>query len=117
MEWRAFNERYPRAHLVIGSYDPWENVWRPGRFAVLARLVVSLGPRGAWALQTVRRPPKAAIYVAYEMGEDAVKLQSAVRALPTTGRHLQRWITQTGFQFDRPEVHRLSGLISKQDGV
>jgi len=89
-----------------------------GRGGLLfSRLVVSLGPRGAWALQTVRRPPKAAIYVAYEMGEDAVKLQSAVRALPTTGRHLQRWITQTGFQFDRPEVHRLSGLISKQDGV
>ena len=53
-----------------------------------------------------------AIYVAYEMREDAVELATVVRAVPTTAGRAWRWNTQAEFWFDRAE-DRLTSPTSR----
>jgi hypothetical protein len=100
MEWGEFSDRFPRAHLVSGEYDPTEHWKGQARFGVLGRLVLSLTPRGTWAINKMSR--NNAIYVAYEVSADALRLRTAVgavKAAPALQRH--RWLTHYEFWFDR----------------
>jgi hypothetical protein len=111
MEWGEFSDRFPRAHLVSGEYDPAERWYGPARFGALARLVVALAPAGAWAIN--KMPRNNAIYVAYEASTDAKRLRrsvGAVKAAPEVCRH--RWITQYEFWFDRAMRDQIVCIVS-----
>jgi hypothetical protein len=101
MEWYAFTEKHPKAHLLVGEFDPGEPVPRISRFAILGRLVLALQPTGDWAMQKVQRARRTAIYVAYEKRSDAAALRTKVGALPAAGPgRSDRWTTQFEFWFD-----------------
>jgi hypothetical protein len=113
MEWFAFSEKHIRAHLVSGEFDPRE-MWRGiSRFGALGRLVVALAPAGDWAMNKTRRLGATAIYVAYQLPEDAAKLRKALRAVkaaPALKR--ERWVTHAEFWFDRTMQAEILGRLA-----
>jgi hypothetical protein len=113
MEWYAFTEKHPKAHLLVGEFDPGEPVPKISRFAVLGRLVLALQPSGDWAMQKVQRAQRTAIYVAYEKRSDAVALRAKVRALRATdSSRPDRWATRFEFWFDGGMYGRIVALTT-----
>ena len=113
MEWYAFTEKHPKAHLLVGEFDPGEPVPKISRFAILGRLVLALQPSGDWAMQKVQRARRTAIYVAYEKRSDAVALRAKVGALRATdaGRP-DHWATRFEFWFDSVMYARIVALTA-----
>jgi hypothetical protein len=100
--------------LVSGEYDPAERWKGPARFGVLGRLVLSLAPSGAWAVNKMAR--NNAIYVAYETYGDALQLRRAVGAVKATSvLQRQRWITHYEFWFDRAMKDELTRMVANGD--
>ena len=118
MEWIAFSDKFPRAHLVSGEYDPLEKWPRMSRFGVLARLVVALEPAGAWAINKMNRSGNNALYVAYESPADALSLRravGAVKASPDVRR--ERWLSHFEFWFDRAMNDEILRMIETRGQV
>jgi len=113
MEWYAFTEKHPQAHLVAGEYDPGEIVPRVSRFGILGRLVLALQPTGDWAMQRVQPARRMALYVAYEKRTDAARLRASVGAIRavTTARQ-GRWTSQFEFWFDREMYAKIAAVTA-----
>jgi hypothetical protein len=113
MEWYAFAEKHPKAHLLVGEFDPGEPVPKVSRFAILGRLVLALQPSGDWAMQKVQRAQRTAIYVAYEKRGDAMALRAKVGALRATdSRRPDRWASRFEFWFDGGMYGRIVALTA-----
>src|SRR5437899_5782756 len=113
MEWHAFTEKHPLAHLVAGEYDPGEIVPRISRFGILGRLVLALQPAGDWAMQRAQRARRTALYVAYEKRTDAARLRASVGAIRVvTAARQARWTSQFEFWFDREMYARIAAATA-----
>jgi hypothetical protein len=111
--WHLFEDRQPRAHLVVGVVAQAEGpVGRDELDAVrnlLNRLVRQQKPGGDYAATVVRDAGRPEVYLAFQEEADARKLAAAVQAEAADSH--PGWATQRAFQLDGAKVAALAASL------
>jgi hypothetical protein len=111
--WHLFQERQPRAHLVVGAVvqadGPVGCEELTAAQSVLTRLVRKQEQAGDYAATVVRDAGRPEVYFAFEDEADAQKLAAAVQAEATDSQ--PGWATQRAFQLDGAKVTVLAASL------
>jgi hypothetical protein len=111
--WHLFQDRQPRAHLVVGTIaEPDAPIGGDALAeaqAVLRRLVNEQKPAGDYAATLVRDTGRPEIDLAFEDEGDARKFASAVKA-KATGSY-PGWASQRAFQLDGAKLTALAASL------
>lgn len=94
-----FAGKYPRAHILIGGFDPAHVIAaeEPSRLDVLSTVLGGLGIVGEYSAAENR--PTATLKLWFARGEDAARLCAFVKAMPRPS--YGESITTACFTYDR----------------
>jgi hypothetical protein len=111
--WHLFQDRQPRAHLVVGALVQVAGSDDGDELAVtlfvLRRLVSKQKPAGDYAATVARDGGHPEVYFAFDDEADAQKFAAAVQA-ETTARYLG-WASQQAFEVDGAKLRALEASL------
>ena len=111
--WHLFQDRQPRAHLVVGAIAkpdaPVGGDELTEAQVVLRRLVNEQKPAGDYAATLVRDTGRPEVYLAFDDEDDARKFASVVKA-KATGSY-PGWASQRAFQLDGAKLTALAASL------
>jgi hypothetical protein len=111
--WHLFQERKPRAHLVVGAIfeanEPAGLADSTAALAVLRRLARKQDPAGDYAAAVMRDAGWPEVYFAFNEEADAQKFAAAVEAEPI--ERLAGWASRRAFEMDATRIRALEALL------
>ena len=111
--WHLFQERKPRAHLVVGAIfeanEPAGLADSTAALAVLRRLARKQKPAGDYAAAVMRDEGGPEVYFAFNEEADARKFAAAVQAEPMDS--LAGWASRRTFEMDGTRIKALEALL------
>jgi len=111
--WPLFQNRQPRAHLVVGTLAEVAATDDGDELAVtqyvLKRLVSNQKPVGDYAATVARDAGRPEVYFAFDDEADAKKFAAALKA-ETTVKY-PGWATQRAFELDGTKLRRLEASL------
>jgi hypothetical protein len=111
--WHVFQDRQPRAHLVVGAIVRVAGSDDGDELAVmqyvLKRVVSNQKPAGDYAATVARDGGRPEAYFAFDDEADACKVAAAVEAQATVS--YSGWASQRVFQVDGAKVAALAASL------
>lgn len=104
----AFAEKYPSPHVVIGHYNPLEQVdeeatGQPSFFGLLCSTLDALGLAGDWT--GISKRVTATIKLSFAVAKDAARFSEIVDARPVDA--VDECASVSAFVYDKALYHRL----------
>ena len=107
--WHQFQDRQPRAHLVVGAIIPDDGALGSDDLkeaqVLLNRLVIKQSPSGDYAATLVRENGSPEVYFAFDNEADARKFAAAVKA-EAIGAYAG-WASHWAFELDSARLGKL----------
>jgi hypothetical protein len=111
--WHLFQDRQPRAHLVVGAAEHAEGPVVGDELkafhSLLTRFVMKQKPAGDYAATLVRDAGRPEVYLAFDDEGDALEFASAVKAQATGS--CPGWANQRAFQLDGAKLTALAASL------
>ena len=111
--WHQFQDRQPRAHLVVGAISPEDGALGSDDSkeaqVLLNRLVVKQSPSGDYAATLVRENGSPEVHFAFDNEADALKFAAAVKA-EAIGAYAG-WASQRAFDLPSTKLAALESSL------
>jgi hypothetical protein len=111
--WHPFQDRQPRAHLVVGAAAHAEGQVAGDELkafhSLLTRLVTKQEPVGDYAATMVRDAGRPEVHFAFEDQGDARQFSAAVKAEATVS--YPGWASQRAFELDGAKLAELEASL------
>ena len=111
--WHLFQDRQPRAHLVVGAADQAEGPVAGDELktfhSLLTRLVAKQEPAGDYAATVVRDAGRPEVHFAFEEQAAAQQFAAAVKAEATVS--YPGWASQRAFELDGAKLAELEASL------
>ena len=113
--WHLFQDRQPRAHLVVGALVEVAGSDCGDELAitqyVLKRLVSKQKPVGDYAATVARDAGRPEVYFAFGDEADARKFAAALGAVTLTAASYPGWASQRAFELDGAKLRALEASL------
>ena len=111
--WHLFQDRQPRAHLVVGAAEQAEGPVAGDELkafhSLLTRLVAKQEPVGDYAATVVRDAGRPEVHYAFEEQAAAQQFAAAVKAEATVS--YPGWASQRAFELDGAKLAELEASL------